>query len=122
MMKTIRRSLLSLLFVFIMGNAFGQDEFYNEKVKKGTNKTEQLIEDRDIIDLPIEEYYTEKDYNLKHNIEKKKRNKTYEIDDYGDIVKKEKRKDKKRNGDSFFSDEGVEVVLEVAIIFLAIKK
>lgn len=116
-METIRRPLFTLLFVFIIGNAFGQDQANKKEIDKKINETKELPRNDKMKEAAVDEYYTEVDYNLKYNIDTKKKNKSkdaYEVDEHGEVIAEKKRGKKSRDG-GFFNDEGVEAVIDVVV-------
>lgn len=109
-MKSIKIYLLPLfLFIFFSIQVFSQDEFYNDK--KETEKIEQTISKTDSI--IVYGYFTEKDYNEIHGIQKHTKNTDSELY-YGDeIYNEEPRKGRRRDG--FLAEVAAEVIVEVVI-------
>lgn len=110
-MQSIKIYLLPLfLFTFFSTQGFSQDEFYNDK--KEVEKTEQTISKTDSI--IVYGYFTEKDYNEIHGIQKHKKNTDAEFYYSDEIYNEEPRKGRRRNG--FLAEVAAEVVINAVFI------
>ncbi len=114
-MKAIK-NLLPLLFLLAFVNVNAQDEFYNDEKSEDKVKSEQQTV---IIDVSIDEYTTEEDYNDKNNITT-----SYEVYDWEDddeIYENEKQPKRRRNtvAGEVIAEVIVEVFINTAFIIAA---
>lgn len=113
-MKTIKLYVLPLLFIFIIGNAFGQDEFYNDKTKKPKKSDEvELVKKGELV---LEESYcTEADYKLKQKAEEKNQ-KQHTVDEDWEVLEEDHQcEDENCCKNGLFKEIAIEVAVEVFV-------
>ncbi len=109
-MKSIKIYLLPLvLFTFFSTSVFSQNDFYNakkeeQKIVQKKSKTDSIL---------VHGYFTEKDYNEMHGVEKSQKNVDTEFY-YGDETTEEAERRKKER-DSFLGEVAAEVIVEVMV-------
>jgi hypothetical protein len=109
-MKSINTYLLQLILIaFFSTSAFSQRNNNIDKRQNEISKIDSVL---------INGYFTERDYNKKHNIKKHPKTSDSEIYYKDENVKKETRDDEEKN--RFFKEVAAEVIVEgvVNILFI----
>lgn len=110
-MKSIKIYLLPIFLLTLFNTqVFSQDDFYHDKKEK--QKFEQT--DSRVDSIIVNEYFTEKDYNEKHNVADNKISKDSESYYEDEIYSSEEVK-RKRDRNNFFNEVAAEVVVEVLV-------
>ena len=110
-MKSIKIYLLPIFLLTLFNTqVFSQDDFYNNKKEK--QKLEQTDSRADSI--IVHEYFTEEDYNEKHNVANNKISNDSEPY-YGDEIYSSEEEKRRRERNNFFNEVAAEVVVEVIV-------